>query len=143
MPLAHTVTAGAEMSSDSVPVPVPPAFAEDSATEKLPVWVGVPAMRPVVGLTPIQQTLGADRSVVALAGSLTWIGTGLGGILMGWMANRIGIRAATSIGGVMTAAGLAVAANGTIWGLCVGHGRLIGLLGNGALYAPLLVDVSS
>ena len=47
----------------------------------------------VVGLKPIQDALGTDRSVVALAGALVWVGTGLGGILMGWLADRIGIRA--------------------------------------------------
>ena len=104
----------------------------------LAVGFGAPLM-VVVGLKPIGESLGADRAVIALAGALTWIGTGLGGILMGWTADRIGIRAATSLGGVMTAAGLAVAATGGVWGLYVGHGLLIGLLGNGAMYAPLLV----
>ncbi len=107
----------------------------------LAVGFGAPLL-VVVGLKPIEATLGADRSVVALAGSLTWIGTGLGGILMGLVADRIGIRVTTSIGGVMTAAGLAVAASGSLWGLYVGHGLLIGLVGNGALYAPLMVYVS-
>ena len=46
----------------------------------------------VVGLKPIQEALGTDRSVVALAGALVWVGTGLGGIMMGWLADRIGIR---------------------------------------------------
>ena len=96
----------------------------------------------VVGLKPIQAALDSDRSVVALAGALTWVGTGLGGILMGWVAERIGIRATTSIGAVMTASGLALAASGSVWTLYVGHGLLIGLIGNGAMYAPLLVYVS-
>jgi MFS family permease len=96
----------------------------------------------VVGLKPIQAALHSERSVVALAGALTWVGTGLGGILMGWIADRIGIRATTSIGAAMTAAGLALAATGSIPALYVGHGLLIGLVGNGALYAPLLVYVS-
>ena len=30
----------------------------------------------VVGLKPIQEALGTDRSVIALAGSLVWVGTG-------------------------------------------------------------------
>jgi MFS family permease len=96
----------------------------------------------VVGLKPIQEQLGADRSMVALAGSLAWVGTGLGGVLMGWLSDRIGMRATTSIGAVMTAAGLAISASGGIWGLIIGHGLFIGLLGNGALYAPLLIWVS-
>lgn len=96
----------------------------------------------VVGLKPIQEALGTDRSVVALAGALVWAGAGLGGIMMGWLADRIGIRLTASIGAVMMAAGLAISASGSVWALYVGHGLLIGLLGIGAMYAPLVVYVS-
>src|SRR4029077_13141004 len=98
-------------------------------------------LRVVVGLKPIQETLGTDRSVVALAGALVWVGTGLGGIMMGWLAERIGIRFTVMIGAVMMAGGLAVSATGSVWTLYVGHGLLIGLLGNGAIYAPLVIYV--
>jgi MFS family permease len=107
----------------------------------LSVGYGAPLL-VVVGLKPIQVTLGADRSVIALAGALTWVGTGLGGILMGWVADRIGIRATTSLGAIMTASGLALSASGSVWALYVGHGLFMGFLGNGALYAPLLIYVS-
>jgi MFS family permease len=107
----------------------------------LAVGYGAPLV-VVVGLEPIQASLHSDRSVVALAGAMTWVGTGVGGILMGWVADRIGIRATTSIGAAMTGAGLALASTGYVWALYVGHGLLIGLIGNGALYAPLLVYVS-
>ncbi|HXT80585.1 MAG TPA: MFS transporter [Acetobacteraceae bacterium] len=96
----------------------------------------------VVGLKPMQDAMGIDRSVLALAGSLVWVGTGLGGILMGWLADRIGIRATVAFGGAMMAAGLALSSYGTVWALYVGHGLLIGLLGNGAIYAPLLINVT-
>ncbi|MGC1409742.1 MAG: MFS transporter [Acetobacteraceae bacterium] len=96
----------------------------------------------VVGLKPIQETLGTDRSVVALAGALVWVGTGLGGIMMGWLADRIGIRFTVTIGAVMMAAGLALSSIGSVWALYVGHGVLIGLVGNGAIYAPLVVYVT-
>ena len=46
----------------------------------------------VVGLKPIAASLETDRSVVALAASLVWLGTGLGGILMGRIADRIAAR---------------------------------------------------
>ena len=46
----------------------------------------------VAGLKPLQDALGSDRSTIALAGSLVWVGTGLGGIPMGWLADRIGVR---------------------------------------------------
>jgi MFS family permease len=106
----------------------------------LSISYGAPLL-VVVGLKPIQEALGTDRSVVALAGALVWVGTGVGGIMMGWLADRIGIRLTASIGAVM-GAGLAISSTGTVWALYVGHGLLIGLLGNGAIYAPLVVYVT-
>ena len=95
----------------------------------------------VVGLKPMQEALGTERSVLALAGALVWIGTGLGGILMGYLADRTGIRVIVALGAMMIAAGLAVSALGSVWALYAGHGLMIGL-GNGAMYAPLLIYVS-
>ena len=57
----------------------------------LSVSYGAPLI-VVVGLKPIAKSLGTERSVVALAASLVWLGTGLGGISMGWIADRIGMR---------------------------------------------------
>ena len=96
----------------------------------------------VVGLKPMTAALGVDRSVLALAGSLVWVGTGFGGIPMGWLADRIGIRAIVALGTCMMAAGLALSTLGSLWALYVGHGLLIGVLGNGAIYAPLLIYTS-
>ena len=96
----------------------------------------------VVGLRDIQASLHTDRSVVSLASALVWIGNGLGGIPMGWLADRIGIRKTVAIGTLCMAAGLALSSLGTVWALYVGHGLLIGLLGNGAIYAPLMIYVS-
>ena len=107
----------------------------------LSISYGAPLL-VVVGLKPIQEAIGTDRSVLALAGALVWVGTGLGGIMMGWLADRIGIRATVLIGATMMAAGLALSSTGSIWALYVGHGLLIGLIGNGAIYPPLVVYVT-
>ena len=96
----------------------------------------------VVGLKPIQADLETDRSVIALAGALVWVGNGIGGIPAGWLADRIGIRAVVAGGAVAMACGLAVSTLGGTLPLYIGHGLLIGLIGNGAIYAPLLVYVS-
>jgi MFS family permease len=96
----------------------------------------------VVGLRDMQAALHTDRSVVSMASALVWIGNGVGGIPMGWLADRIGIRGTVAIGAVAMAAGMAVSSLGSVWALYVGHGLLIGLLGNGAIYAPLIVYVS-
>ncbi|MFO1161973.1 MAG: MFS transporter [Reyranellaceae bacterium] len=96
----------------------------------------------VVGMRTMQEALGTDRSVIALAGSLVWVGTGAGGILMGWLADRIGLRPVVTFGAVMIAGGLMLSATGSVWAVYVGHGLMLGLLGNGAVYPPLLVYVS-
>jgi MFS family permease len=96
----------------------------------------------MVGMRDMQAALHTDRSVLSLASALVWIGNGLGGIPMGWLADRIGIRKTVMIGALSMASGLALSSLGSIWALYVGHGLLIGLLGNGAIYAPLIVYVS-
>ena len=95
----------------------------------------------VVGLKPIQESLGTERSVVALVVATVWIGTGSGGILMGWVADRIGLRKTVAFGACMVAGGLALSSLGWIWALFVGQ-ALMGFLGNGGVYPPLLVYVS-
>jgi MFS family permease len=80
----------------------------------------------IVGLKPIAASLGTDRSVVALAASLVWLGTGLGGILMGRIADRIGMQQVAIFGALMTALGLAVSAIGQTWALVLGSAVLIG-----------------
>jgi MFS family permease len=96
----------------------------------------------VVGLKTMQEQLGTDRSILALAGAFVWMGTGLGGIVMGRLADRIGMRVTALIGATMMAAGLALSATGRIWAIFVGHGVLIGMVGNGALFPPLVTYVS-
>lgn len=95
----------------------------------------------VVGMKPIQEALGTERALVALAGAMLWVGTGAGGIFMGWLADRIGVRATVAIGAGMIAVGLALSSLGWLWALFVGH-ALMGVLGNGGVYPPLLVYVS-
>jgi MFS family permease len=96
----------------------------------------------VVGMKPMQEALGIERAVVALAGALIWVGTGAGGILMGWLADRIGLRTTVAIGACMIAGGLALSSTGSIWALYVGQGLMVGFLGGGGVYPPLLVYVS-
>jgi len=105
----------------------------------LSISFGAPLL-VVVGLKPMQEALGTERSVLALGGALVWVGTGLGGMLMGPVADRTGIRAIVALGAIMIAGGLAISAIGSVVAIYVGHG-LIGL-GNGAIYAPLLIYVS-
>src|ERR1700757_1932389 len=110
-------------------------------TAILAISYGAPLL-VVVGLKPITASLGTDRSIVALAGALVWVGTGMGGIVMGWLADRIGVRPTVVFGALMAALGLATSGIRQVWVLFLGHAILIGLLGNSAHFPPLVVYVS-
>ena len=96
----------------------------------------------VVALKPIAEELGGLRSVPSGAMSLAMLGTGVGGLAMGWVAERVGVRAVVMFGAVMVCAGLALSSRGEVWQLYVGHGLLIGLIGNSAINAPLYIYVT-
>jgi len=96
----------------------------------------------VVALRPIAADLGNARELPALAYSFAWLGMAVGGIGMGRIADRIGVRWTVAFGATMVAIGLLIASGGTAWQLIVGHGVFIGLLGNAGLNAPLYVYVS-
>ncbi|MPZ57390.1 MAG: MFS transporter [Rhizobiales bacterium] len=95
-----------------------------------------------VALKEIAAELGGARSVPALATFLVWFGTAAGGILMGMVAERIGVRWTTLIGALSGAAGLALSTGGSSWQLYVGHGVLIGFFGIGAINAPFYIYIS-
>src|SRR4051794_22246879 len=62
----------------------------------------------IVALKPMAAELGGARSVPALAYALAWLGSAAGGIAMGWMAERVGVRWTVMFGALMIGAGLAV-----------------------------------
>ncbi len=96
----------------------------------------------VVALKDIAAQVGGQRSIPAFASALMRIGSGVGGILMGRLAERIGIRWTVAIGAVMIAAGLAISTLGPSLPLYLGHGLFIGLIGIGGINAPSYVYVS-
>jgi len=96
----------------------------------------------VVSLKAIAADFGSGRETPALAGSLGWIGVGIGGIMMGRIAERVGVRWTVMFGTAMVCVGLAISSLGKPWHLFVGHGLFIGLIGNGGINAPLYVYVS-
>ena len=95
-----------------------------------------------VALKEIAAEVDGRRSVPSLAVALVWFGSGFGGIAMGQIAERIGIRWTVMFGATMIALGLLLATFGPTWPLYVGHGLLIGLLGLAGINAPLYVYVS-
>src|SRR3954468_723268 len=99
-------------------------------------WITIVALKTIAA-----ETAGL-RSVPALATSLAWIGFGAGGIAMGYVAEKIGVRWTVIFGAVMIWMGLALSTGGETWHLYVGQGLFVGFLGVGGMNAPFYVYVS-
>ncbi len=107
----------------------------------LSVGLGAPYI-VIVALKPMAADFGGYRSTPSAAASLAMLGTGVGGLLMGWLADRLGVKWVVAFGALMVGSGLALSSGGEAWQLFLGHGLLIGFLGNGAINAPLYVYVT-
>jgi MFS family permease len=98
----------------------------------------VPVVLPVV-----QAEFGVSRADAALPYSLLMIGFGIGGLIMGRLADRYGVMVPLLIAGASLGAGFALAGMTTgLTSFMAVHGVLIGLLGSAALFAPLIADTS-
>ena len=107
----------------------------------LSVSFGAPLI-PIVALKPIAAEYDNVRSVPALSYSLAWCGSAAGGIAMGRIAERTGVRWTVMFGALMVAAGLFLSSVGGRASLYIGHGVLMGVLGNAGINAPLYVYVA-
>ncbi|HYN12333.1 MAG TPA: MFS transporter [Burkholderiales bacterium] len=97
----------------------------------------------VVALPPVQADFGVARGDASLPYTLTMIGFGLGGILMGRLSDRFGVIVPVLIGGVGLGLGfIAAGMSGSLLQFSLAHGLLIGLLGCSATFAPLVADIS-
>jgi MFS family permease len=107
----------------------------------LTVAYGAPLVT-VVAMKPIAAEFGTTRSSPALAVSLTYIGSGMGGIVMGWIAGRVGMRRVAFICGLMITLGLVLASYGGLYQLYASNLLLIGLLGGAGMFSPTLAYVT-
>jgi len=96
----------------------------------------------IVALKLIAAETGGMRSVPALASSLAWIGLGAGGIAMGAVAERVGVRWTVIFGAVMIFLGLVLSTGNRNWQLYLGQGLFMGFFGIGGMNAPFYVYVS-
>jgi MFS family permease len=95
-----------------------------------------------VALKDIAAEVDGVRSIPALASALAWLGSGLGGILMGRIADKVGTRWTVIFGALMIGLGLSISTLGPPWPLWIGHGLFIGLIGLGGINAPMYIYVS-
>ncbi len=106
--------------------------------------IGSAAMYVVAVVLPaVQAEFGVARADASLPYTLLMVGFGLGGVLMGKLADRFGVMVPVLIGSVGLASGFALAAQASsILGFAIVSGLLLGLLGSSATFAPLVADTS-
>ena len=96
-----------------------------------------------VALPPLQAEFGIDRALASLPYTLTMIGFGVGGILMGKLADRFGVRTPVFTGAACLALGFVAAGlSQNLVQFSAAQGLLIGLLGTSATFVPLVADIS-
>src|SRR5262245_24392832 len=118
------------------------AWARLAAALLLSTIGGVGMWSVVVALPAVQAEFGAARSDASLAFTVTMLGYGLGGVLMGRLSDRLGILIPVIAGSVLLAAGYASAGlSEQLWQFTLAQGLLIGV-GCSATFAPLLADTS-
>ncbi|HYL91395.1 MAG TPA: MFS transporter [Burkholderiales bacterium] len=104
---------------------------------------GVAMYGVMVVLPAIQAEFGVTRAEASLPYTLTMIGFGFGGILMGALADRFGVMVPLILGSVMLGTGLILAGlSGSVMQFALAHSILGGLLGCSATFAPLVADTS-
>lgn len=106
--------------------------------------IGGSGMYAVTVVLPrIQAEFGVARADASLPYTLTMMGFGLGGILMGRLSDRFGIIVPVLIGTVGLGLGfIAAGSSGSLWQFNLAQSILIGLLGTSATFAPLVADTS-
>lgn len=141
--MSRTATWTAVRPSPAHAIESPYAWAR-LAISLLLMTIGGAGMYSVAVVLPaIQAEFGLARGAASLPYTLTMIGFGLGGVLMGRLADRFGVLVPVAVGGVALGAGFISAGFAPgLWTFCLAQGLAIGLLGTSATFAPLVSDTS-
>ncbi|MGO8915224.1 MAG: MFS transporter [Stellaceae bacterium] len=103
---------------------------------------GVGMWSVVVALPAIQAEFGVDRAQASLPYTLTMLGFGVGGILIGRLVDRFGVVRPVLVAVLALGLGYLAAASATsLWQFTLAYGLLIGV-GSAATFGPLIADIS-
>ncbi|MEO7941007.1 MAG: MFS transporter [Burkholderiaceae bacterium] len=104
---------------------------------------GVGMYGAAVVLPAMQADFAVVRGDASLPYTLTLIGFGIGGIVMGRLADRFGVMVVVLAGTGFLGLGFVAAGFGaSLWQFSLAHGLLIGLMGTSATFAPLVADTA-
>ena len=106
--------------------------------------IGTCGMHVVVVVLPaVQAEFGVARSDASLPYTLTMVGFGLGGIMMGKLADRFSVMVPVMLGAVCLGLGFFAAGSAAnLWQFILASGLLIGFLGSSSTFGPLVADTS-
>jgi MFS family permease len=97
----------------------------------------------VVALKDVAQEFGWPRAVPSLAFSLQFIGSGIGGVIMGHVLDRFGYIVPAVVGTICVSTGAILASHiDSAWQLYMIYLFFFGLSGQGSLAAPALANVA-
>ena len=104
---------------------------------------GVGLWSTVVVLPFIEAEFAIDRGGASVPYMATMLGFAFGGLLMGRLADRVGIMIPVMLGGVFLCIGYVGASLSTsYWQFVVIQGGVIGLLGSSSTFGPVVADIS-
>ena len=96
---------------------------------------------PVVALKEIAAEFGDRRAVPSFAYMVGFFSMGVGGVFMGWLADRTSPRVPLMIAGVSILVGGWLASSGGELALYVGYAIPLGFLGNAATFTPAMNNI--
>ena len=97
----------------------------------------------VVALKEIAMEFGWPRAVPSFAFSMQFIGSGIGGIVMGYALDRYGFGFPALVGAIMVGiGGILVSQIDSAWQLYTIYGFMFGLSGQGSLAAPAMANIA-
>lgn len=96
---------------------------------------------PMVGLKEMAADFGDQRAVPSFAYMVGFFGMGVGGVFMGWLADRTSPRVPLLIAGVAIAVGGWAASSGGELALYAGYALLLGFFGNAGTFTPAMNNV--
>lgn len=97
----------------------------------------------VVALKEIAMEFGWPRAVPSFAFSMQFIGSGFGGIVMGYVMDRFGFGVPALIAAIMVGTGAILVSNiDAAWQLYAIYGFMFGLSGHGGLAVPALANIA-
>ena len=104
---------------------------------------GIGLWSVVVSLPTIQADFGVLRGTASLPYTMTMMGIALGGILMGRLADRVGIVPPLLLGTLAIGGGFMLTSmTRTLTEFILVQGLVIGLVGTSATFGPLIADIS-